>query len=118
MTVVLHFIFVSCFYKGKVLVRFFLSVLIATLSTFSEFFTIILASWYLGENLTMVIQQTTAKLAMTIISKVILFFIIRIIFVFTKDRKYAKSGKEVLFLFTLPVVTIANIVLMLSLIHI
>ena len=114
-TVVLHFIFVSCFYKGKVLVRFFLSVLIATLSTFSEFFTIILASWYLGENLTMVIQQTTAKLAMTIISKVILFFIIRIIFVFTKDRKYAKSGKEVLFLFTLPVVTIANIVLMVKL---
>lgn len=114
-TVVLNFILASCFYKGKILVRFFLSVLIATLSTFFEFFIIILASWYLGENLTMVIEQTTAKLAMTVISKVMLFIIIRIIFVFTKERKYAKSGKEVLFLFTLPIVTIANIVLMVKL---
>lgn len=114
-TVVLNFILASCFYKGKILVRFFLSVLIATLSTFFEFFIIILASWYLGENLTMVIEQTTAKLAMTVISKVMLFIIIRIIFVFTKERKYAKSGKEVLFLFTLPIVTIVNIVLMVKL---
>ena len=114
-TVVLNFILASCFYKGKILVRFFLSVLIATLSTFFEFFIIILASWYLGENLTMAIEQTTAKLAMTVISKVMLFIIIRIIFVFTKERKYAKSGKEVLFLFTLPIVTIANIVLMVKL---
>ena len=43
-TVVLNFILASCFYKGKILVRFFLSVLIATLSTFFEFFIIILAS--------------------------------------------------------------------------
>ena len=59
----------------------------------------------------MVIQIPTAKLAMTIISKVLLFIVIRIIFIFTEDRKYAKSGKEVLFLFTLPIVTIANIIL-------
>ncbi len=45
----------------------------------------------------MVIQIPTAKLARTIISKVLLFIVIRIIFIFTKDRKYAKSGKEVLF---------------------
>ena len=43
-TVVLNFILASCFYKGKILVRFFLSVLIATLSTFFEFFIIILLS--------------------------------------------------------------------------
>ncbi len=114
-TAAFNFILSTCFYRGKLLVRVFLSVLIATLSTFFEFFIIILASWYLGDNLTVVVAQTSAKVAMTIISKVLLFIVVRIIFVFTKERKYAKSGREVLFLFTLPIVTIANIVLMVKL---
>ena len=113
--VILNLSMALSFYKGKLLVKFFLSVLVATLSIFFEFFVIILTSWIFGENLTMVIQIPTAKLAMTIISKVLLFIVIRIIFIFTKDRKYAKSGKEVLFLFTLPIVTIANIILMVKL---
>lgn len=113
--VILNLSMALSFYKGKLLVKFFLSVLVATLSIFFEFFVIILTLWIFGENLTMVIQIPTAKLAMTIISKVLLFIVIRIIFIFTKDRKYAKSGKEVLFLFTLPIVTIANIILMVKL---
>lgn len=113
--VILNLSMALSFYKGKLLVKFFLSVLVATLSIFFEFFVIILTSWIFGENLTMVIQIPTAKLAMTIISKVLLFIVIRIIFIFTKDRKYAKSGKEVLFLFTLSIVTIANIILMVKL---
>ena len=108
--VILNLSMAIVFYKGKLLVKFFLSVLVATLSIFFEFFVIILTSWIFGENLTMVIQIPTARLAMTIISKVLLFIIIRIIFIFTKDRKYAKSGKEVLLL-----LTIANIILMVKL---
>lgn len=81
--VILNLSMALSFYKGKLLVKFFLSVLVATLSIFFEFFVIILTSWIFGENLTMVIQIPTAKLAMTIISKVLLFIVIRIIFIFT-----------------------------------
>ena len=79
--VILNLSMALSFYKGKLLVKFFLSVLVATLSIFFEFFVIILTSWIFGENLTMVIQIPTAKLAMTIISKVLLFIVIRIIFI-------------------------------------
>lgn len=109
------FILVFCFYKGKLLVQFFLAILTTTLATFIELFVIIFASWIFDESLTLVIERPTAKLAMTIICQVIYFIVVRVLFVFTKGRKYAKTGKESILLFTLPIVTIANIILMVKL---
>ncbi|MFR5068965.1 MAG: hypothetical protein ACLTE2_03385 [Eubacteriales bacterium] len=88
--VILNLSMALSFYKGKLLVKFFLSVLVATLSYSSEFFVIILASWIFGERFDNGDAIPTAKLAILIISKVLLFIVIRSILYLLKIESMLK----------------------------
>lgn len=112
--VALNMLLAICFYKGRFAVKFFLAILVAALSMFFEFFVVILTAWILNEDSMAIIAVPSVKIAMIVISKVLLFIVLRILFFFTKGRKYAKSGKDVLCLFILPVVTIGSIALMVN----
>ena len=111
----LTFLLAYIFFKGKWLIKIFLSAVASTLSIVSEFITMVLFSAVFGENLTIIVTLPTAHIPMTIISKVLLFTLVRIIFLFKKGTKYTRMGKESLLLYALPIVTVANITLMVQL---
>ena len=81
----------------------------------SEFITMVMGSAIFGENLTVIVTLPSVQVPMTIISKVLLFTLVRIIFLIKRGKKYTRIGKESLLLYTLPVVTVANIILMVQL---
>lgn len=111
----LTFLLAYIFFKGKWLIKVFLAAVASTLSIISEFITMVLFSAIFGENLTIIVTLPTAHIPMTIISKVLLFTLVRVIFLFKKGTKYTKMGKESLLLYALPIVTVANITLMVQL---
>lgn len=111
----LTFILSCIFYQGKWLVKIFLAVVTCTLSLISEFITMVMGSAIFGENLTVIVTLPSVQVPMTIISKVLLFTLVRIIFLIKRGKKYTRIGKESLLLYTLPVVTVANIILMVQL---
>ncbi len=115
-TIILNFIVAFSFYKGKLFVSFFLSILVAALSVFLEVFVVNVTSWIFEDNITNTIGGfITIKFAMTIISKILLFTIVWVLFIFINGRKYVKASKESLALFILPVVTIVNIIFIVKL---
>lgn len=109
------FLLAHIFFKGKWLIKIFLAVVASTLSIISEFITMVLFSAIFGENLTVIVTLPAVRIPMTVISKVLLFTLVRIIFLFKKGTKYTKMGKESLLLYVLPIVTVANITLMVQL---
>ena len=111
----LTFILSCIFYQGKWLVKIFLADVTCTLSLISEFITMVMGSAIFGENLTVIVTLPSVQVPMTIISKVLLFTLVRIIFLIKRGKKYTRIGKESLLLYTLPVVTVANIILMVQL---
>ena len=111
----LTFILSCIFYQGKWLVKIFLAVVTCTLSLISEFITMVTGSAIFGENLTVIVTLPSVQVPMTIISKVLLFTLVRIIFLIKRGKKYTRIGKASLLLYTLPVVTVANIILMVQL---
>lgn len=111
----LIFLLAHIFFKGKWLIKIFLAVVASTLSIISEFITMVLFSAIFGENLTVIVTLSAVRIPMTVISKVLLFTLVRIIFLFKKGTKYTKMGKESLLLYALPIVTVANITLMVQL---
>lgn len=111
----LTFLLAYIFFKGKWLIKVFFAAVASTLSIISEFITMVLFSAIFGENLTIIVTLPTAHIPMTIISKVLLFTLVRVIFLFKKGTKYTKMGKESLLLYALPIVTVANITLMVQL---
>lgn len=111
----LTFVLSCIFYQGKWLVKIFLAVVTCTLSLISEFITMVMGSAIFGENLTVIVTLPSVQVPMTIISKVLLFTLVRIIFLIKRGKKYTRIGKESLLLYTLPIVTVANIILMVQL---
>ena len=74
----------------------------------------VLFSAVFGENLTIIVTLPTAHIPMTIISKVFIIYVSQNYFLFKKGTKYTRMGKESL-LYALPIVTVANITLMVQL---
>ena len=89
----LTFLLSCVFYQGKWLVKVFLSVVTCTLSLVSEFITMVMGSAIFGENLTVIVTLPSVQVPMTIISKVLLFTLVRIIFLIKRGKKYTKIGK-------------------------
>ena len=87
-SVTLTFILSCIFYQGKWLVKIFLAVVTCTLSLISEFITMVMGSAIFGENLTVIVTLPSVQVPMTIISKVLLFTLVRIIFLIKRESFY------------------------------
>ncbi len=109
------FLLASLFFQGKCLLKAFLAAVACTLSNVSELIAMILFSAIFGENLTIIVTLPSAHIPMTIISKILLFTLVRVIFLLKKGEKYTKIEKESLLLYVLPVVTVADIILLVRL---
>lgn len=90
----LTFLLAYIFFKGKWLIKVFLAAVASTLSIISEFITMVLFSAIFGENLTIIVTLPTAHIPMTIISKVLLFTLVRVIFLFKKEPSIPKWEKN------------------------
>ncbi len=102
----------TVFFEGKWHVKVFLAAVGCTLSVISEVLTILMYSAVFAESMTETVAQGDLQISMTIISKMMLFMLVRIIFWFKKGTTYTKMSREGLLLYVLPVVTVADMVLM------